>query len=127
MQYHICYMCIGSSYNPDDHFTYSSLDRLEAAGLKVVTSLLSVPHLLIEALGICRPVEGEVPLYVCRPVEGEVPLYVWAAGKSQRPPTWRSLFELMRELGFEELSQQAEEYLASQCSACMVFGGRVNA
>ena len=104
-------MCIGSPYIPDDHFTYSSLDRLEAAGLKVVTSLLSVPHLLKEALGLPSIWHHGVPLYA------------WAAGKSRRPPTWRSLFELMRELGFEELSQQAEEYLASEYSAWYLVGG----
>ena len=43
----------------------------------------------------------------------------WASGKllstRPRPPTWRSLFEVMRELDLEELSQEIEEYLSCEC------------
>ena len=47
------------------------------------------------------------------------PLRKWATGNidiastdHDRPPTWRSLYELLRELDLEELSQEIEEYLS---------------
>ena len=40
----------------------------------------------------------------------------WASGKisSTRPSTWRSLYEVLKELDLEELSNGIEEYLRGE-------------
>ena len=40
----------------------------------------------------------------------EVLLGLWLSGRSPRPPTWRSLLQVLTELGLQELSQQIEDY-----------------
>ena len=36
------------------------------------------------------------------------------------PPTWRSLFEVLRQLDLEELSQDIESHLTSELCTCMM-------
>ena len=38
----------------------------------------------------------------------------WLSGQSARPATWRSLHEVLRELGLEELSLQIESCLSGK-------------
>jgi hypothetical protein len=51
-----------------------------------------------------------------RPVQSvEVIIHRWTQGDNPAlPPTWRSLYQVLRELGLEELSQQIEEFLSSE-------------
>ena len=35
----------------------------------------------------------------------------WSAGRSHRPPTWRHLLEVLRDIGIVELSQQIEMFM----------------
>ena len=35
----------------------------------------------------------------------------WSAGRSHRPPTWRHLLEVLRDIGLLELSQQIETFM----------------
>ena len=36
---------------------------------------------------------------------------LWSAGHSDRPPTWRELLNVLRDVGLLELSQQIEAYM----------------
>ena len=38
----------------------------------------------------------------------------WESGKSQRPLTWRSLLNVLQELGLGELSLELEKYMQSE-------------
>ena len=40
---------------------------------------------------------------------------LWLSGRSSFPPTWASLYQILRQLGCVELSHQIEDYLASEC------------
>ena len=35
----------------------------------------------------------------------------WSAGRSHRPPTWRHLLEVLRDIGLVELSQQIDTFI----------------
>ena len=35
----------------------------------------------------------------------------WSAGRSHRPPTWRHLLEVLRDIGLLELSQQIDTFM----------------
>ena len=39
---------------------------------------------------------------------------LWLSGKSPLPPTWRSLYQVLRELNLEEMIQDIEECLTSK-------------
>ena len=90
-----------SAYNPDSQFSKGALSRLEAAGIPVLTSLEKVDEKLAAAIGVQNTSKV---------------LKKWASGEflSTRPPTWRTLYEVMRELDLEELSQEIEEYLSCE-------------
>ena len=94
-----------SAYNPNSQFSRGALCRLEAAGIPIVTSLEKVDEKLAAAIGIQNTRKVLV-------------LEKWASGTfpSTHPPTWRTyaLFEVMRELNLEELSQEIEEYLSCE-------------
>lgn len=59
---------------------------------------------LAKVLGIKSRVQGSA----------EIVVEQWIAGKSPRPPTWLSLFDILRELDMGELGQQIEEYLSGK-------------
>ena len=42
----------------------------------------------------------------------------WLSGDFSLPPTWRSLYEVLEELGLMELSQRIQEYLIRECTVC---------
>ena len=90
-----------SAYNPDSQFSKGALSRLEAAGIPVLTSLEKVDEKLAAAIGAQNTSKV---------------LKKWASGEflSTRPPIWRTLYEVMRELDLEELSQEIEEYLSCE-------------
>ena len=53
---------------------------------------------------------------------------LWLSGKSPLPPTWRSLYQVLRELNLEEMIQDIEEHLTgkwanlnSKCVLLMLF------
>ena len=66
-------------YNPDGQFSRSSLSRLEAARIPVMTHLTKVPKQLAAAVGL--PVEGSC--------SSDVIIENWVGGTSVTcPPTW---------------------------------------
>ena len=85
----------------DDRFSVSALHRLEAAGVPVVTSL----KMEIEN----NP--GQISRILYRQEEWAKE---WEKGACHLPPTWRSLFEMLKELDLEDLSQEVQTYLTGE-------------
>ena len=97
-----------SLYDADSVFSEEALHRLELAQVPVVTALKKVPDQLAEAIGASA--DGY------RYWDDAVDLWIYGHGNwtSERSPTWRELYEVLRELGLEELSQQIEDYLSCE-------------
>ena len=94
-----------SPYDPDSQFSKSALSRLEAAGIPVLTSLKGMGvKKIADSIGV------DCPSYWCNILDE------WASGKisGNRPPTWRSLYGVMREHDLKKLSQEIEEYLSCE-------------
>ena len=96
-----------SPYDPDSLVSMSSLSRLEeGAGIKIVSSLVEIPtqQLLSTARIFLEAVTEGASI--------EVIVRQWIeSGYSLRPPTWRSLLAVLRELDLTDLSQQIEDYM----------------
>ena len=80
----------------------SALSRLEATGIKIVTSLNDLHTKLVDILDVDK--FGSA---------GEV-ISEWVLGRSRHPPTWRALHDMLRKLDLVELSQQIEDYLSGE-------------
>ena len=91
-----------SPYEPDSQFSMNSLDRLEATGIQIFTSLCNLRTELVDILGVDKL------LSISRVISE------WVSGKSSHPPTWRTLLSILRKLDLGELSQQIEDYLSSE-------------
>ena len=91
-------------------FSYGALDRLEAAGVQIVTSLEKILKQLADAIGLPN---SNYYKYV------ETAISKWMEGYSHRPVTWRSLLDVLKELNQEELVQQIEGYF--RCEFCILF------
>ena len=91
----------------------SALSRLEGVGIQVVTSLAKVYTKLIQAAGIT--LEHRL---VSDPAQAvEIVISQWKSpGKSRLPPTWTSLFGILKILELKELSVQIEDYLSGEWS-----------
>ena len=90
----------------------SALSRLEGVGIQVVTSLAKVHTKLIQAAGI-RTVWHQLPSDSSKAVE--IVISQWKSpGKSRLPPTWTSLFNVLKKLELIELSVQIEDYLTGE-------------
>ena len=89
----------------------TALSRLEGVGIQVVTSLAKVHTELIQAAGIT--LEHRL---VSDPAEAvEIVINQWESpGKSRLPPTWTSLFGILKKLELKELSVQIEDYLSGE-------------
>ena len=96
-----------SPYDADSMFSEEALHRLELAQIPIVTALKKVPDQLAEAIGASADGYGW---------DDAVDLWIHGYGNwtSERSPTWRELYEVLRELGLEELSQQIEDYLSRE-------------
>ena len=88
-----------------------ALSKLEGVGIQVVTSLAKVHTELIQAAGIT--LEHRL---VSDPAQAvEVVISQWESpGKSRHPPTWASLFHVLKKLELNELSVQIEDYLSGE-------------
>ena len=67
----------------------------------MVTLLSGCYQQLVAATGVMNAPADNLKLLI----------HYWLSGQSARPATWRSLHEVLRELGLEELSQQIEDDL----------------
>lgn len=89
-----------SPYDPDSQFSRSALSRLEAARIPVLSSLAKIDGEQLEkTIGLSI---GDYDDTLDRWIE------------SCNPPTWKSLYDVLKELDLEELSEQIEEYLGSK-------------
>ena len=103
----------GCQYSVDDHFSISALYKLEAAGIPVLSSLAPLYKELASALEIP---EAEMEKQTSPPRHMtwqllDIVMELWVSGKSPLLPTWRSLYEILRQLGLKVLSKQIAEYL----------------
>ena len=115
----------------DDQFSISALHKLEAAGIPVLSSLAPLYKELASALKIPQ---AEIDKKKWMPflfslsgyryhekiqntemIELDIVIELWLSDKSPLLPTWRSLYETLRQLGLKELSQQIAEYLIGKC------------
>lgn len=101
-----------SPYDPENCFSMSALCRLEAAGVPVVTSLARNLAQFIKVSGVILD-EG-CPEQSAEGVEEVIYQLAMGVMENPRPLIWRSLYEVLRELGLEDLNQQIEEYLISE-------------
>lgn len=112
----------GMSYDEDSQFSLSALCKLEAAGVPVMSSLAHFPREMASKAGISETLTRDshacgYPMWdeTAAMLQGYLnsALRLWLSGKSTMPPTWRSLYEVMRRMNFVELSQQAQRYFYS--------------
>ena len=126
------FMCSAvSSFDPDSRFISNVLSRLEAVmGIQIVSALANIHSQLITSLGVQRPdYNPDLDIYPHKYVTDVKELicpadyYVkevisqWSAGCSHRPPTWRHLLEVLRDIGLVELSQQIDIFFKSTANA----------
>ena len=70
----------------------------------MVTSLSKSFQQLVSVIGIDNAPKDNLKLLI----------HCWLSGQSARPATWRSLYEVLRELGLEEMSLQIESCLSGK-------------
>ena len=91
-------------YDSNSQFYISSLARLEAAGIKVVSALRDNFDCLKKTLGLTASKD------VAETVEHVMEL--WEGKKDSVPMTWRKLLQIVSQvMDLKELSQQIENYL----------------
>ena len=97
-----------SPYDPDSQFTMSSLTKLEAAGIKVVTALqdnidyLETKLLPAHLLGHLDSVQSVVEQWKD---------YMLSGKEAPPPMTWRLLLHILSQgMNLKELSQKIEDY-----------------
>ena len=88
----------------------AALCKLEDAGIQVVTSLTTAHKQLARAAKVTLDEEEHTS-----PKENvEMIIRQWTHGKGHAfPPTWRSLYQVLGDLGLKELGQQIEEFFTS--------------
>ena len=103
-----------SSYDPDSDFSElnkGALSRLEAAGIPVVTSLEKLVKEKLPDMIITTD---------CNILE-EFACSVISSASSFEPPTWKLLYEVLKELDPKGLSQDIEEYLSCELMSYMIY------
>ena len=105
-----------SLYIENNLFSLNALHRLEVAGFPVITSPDNAR--LAEIIGVS---EEYVVTRLIRQTKRKYQLFkiiisLWLSGESSMPPTWRSLYQVLEELGLLELSQRIQEYLIDECT-----------
>lgn len=94
-----------SPYDPDSRFSRSALYKLEAAGMPVVTSLAKVSSEFVRVIGL---------LTQTYTIDEVIELWLNGECRTDLPPTWRSLYGVLRGLDLAELSEQIEHYLSGK-------------
>ena len=91
------------------------LSRLEAVmGIQIVSALANIHSQLITTTGVQLQVQLRIVLPDTQTDPGRYVKEVfsqWSAGRSHRPPTWRHLLEVLRDIGLLELSQQIDTFI----------------
>ncbi len=86
----------------------SSLSKLEAAGIHILSALEEQVTPLAEITGVQWPISHGYTARQCL----SIILDNWEDGKGTRPPTWRSFMEVLRELNLEVLGEEIAQYLS---------------
>lgn len=94
--------------------TLLKLDRV--ANIKVIQLLSEVKTKLITAAGITLESRAESKMSYLKDPElhVEIILSQWKLGRSQRPPTWRSLLDTLVELNMKQLSQDMLDFMCGE-------------
>ena len=99
-----------SPQDPEDELDVEVAERMELAGYNLLTSLAEHLERFKEIVGVTSTApttEESTPAESAKSV-----LYHWRHCKTpKRPPTWRSLLDVLNELGLMQLSQQNENSL----------------
>lgn len=106
----LCFIHTVSPFNIDGEFSISAVERLEAAGVPVITSI----NKRLNRTRIMQMLNLEMQQF---------PDHVWerlctwqtlfAVGDNPRHRTWGSLFQVLRELDLKELGEEIEVYLTN--------------
>ena len=87
-------------------------------GIQIVSALANIHSQLMNASGVQLKEDyshgWKIPLPDPQTDPGwyvEEVFSQWSAGHSHRPPTWRHLLEVLRDIGLLELSQQIETFM----------------
>ena len=90
----------------------SSLTRLEAANIPIVTALSPAYMQLASAAEVTldKDTKQKMMLGVDENQCLETVIEQWQAGRSQLPPTWRSLKDALRKMNMKNLSQQIDNF-----------------
>ena len=104
-----------SSFDPDNHFSTRGLHWLEDMGIQIMSSLASIYRQLKTLAGVPMTVDIQHQtsdeMFEEHPRETiEIFIIHWKS-KSQNsryPPTWRSLLDILKDLGLKELNQRIE-------------------
>ena len=87
-------------------------------GIQIVSALANIHYQLMITSRVLLKEQGRYGLWRALPDPQRDPgQYVeevisqWSAGRSHRPPTWRHLLEVLRDIGLVELSQQIEMFM----------------
>ena len=87
------------------------LSRLEAVmGIQIVSALANIHSQLTTASGV--QLQDYTPDPDRDPGQYVVEVFSqWSAGHSHRPPTWRELLKVLRDIGQLELTQQIDTFM----------------
>ena len=87
-------------------------------GIQIVSALANNHTQLMNACGVLLQEQDKYGRKIALPDPQTAPSrYVeevfsqWSAGRSHRPPTWRHLLEVLRDIGLVELSQQIDTFM----------------
>ena len=94
------------------------LSRLEAVmGIQIVSALANIHTQLTTASGVQLQPQNQygykiILIYQIYPGRNVEEVFSqWSAGQSHRPPTWRHLLEVLRDISLVELSQQIDTFM----------------
>ena len=95
------------------------LSRLEAVmGIQIVSALANNHSQLKSASGVQLQEQDKYGRQIVYPDPQRYPgryleevFSQWSNGRSHRPPTWRHLLEVLRDIGLVELSQQIDTFM----------------
>ena len=80
-------------------------------GIQIVSSLDDNHSQLMCASGVQLQEQDEYDFHIYSGLYVEEVFSQWSAGHSHRPPTWRHLLEVLRDIGLLELSQQIDTFM----------------
>ena len=110
------------------------LSRLEAVmGIQIVSALANIHSQLVVTSGVQLKEQDEYGWELVLPLpdpQSHPCWYVeevfshWSARRSHRPPTWRHLLEVLRDIGLLGLSQQIDTFMKGKdWSECNKYYG----